>query len=166
MTLGTYFFHELPMYTHILVPVDGSPTSECGLSEAIQLAQLTGARLRLIHVLEDYLYVLDADVGSNMSASLRPTMREGGHRLLARCSERVKAAGLAVEAALIEDIPARVSDLVVADATQWGADLIVLGTHGRRGIGRLLMGSNAEQIARTAPTPVLLVRFASRPLRG
>ena len=53
---------------------------------------------------------------------------------------------------------ARVADLVVEQARQWGAELIVLGTHGRRGLGRALLGSDAEQVLRQAPVPVLLVR--------
>jgi nucleotide-binding universal stress UspA family protein len=52
----------------------------------------------------------------------------------------------------------RVSDVIVKEAAQWPADLIVLGTHGRRGAGRLLLGSDAEQVLRVAPVPVLLVR--------
>ena len=64
-----------------------------------------------------------------------------------------------VDTVLIENLDARVSQLVVEHARAWGADLIVLGTHGRRGLARVLMGSDAEQIARTAPVPVLLVRL-------
>ena len=58
-------------------------------------------------------------------------------------------------------LPGRVCDVVVEQAKEFGADLIVLGTHGRRGVSRLLVGSDAEQIVRVAPVPVLLVREAS-----
>ena len=67
--------------------------------------------------------------------------------------------GVPVDTVLIENLDARVAQLVVEHAQAWGADLIVLGTHGRRGLARVLMGSDAEQIARTAPVPVLLVRL-------
>ena len=64
----------------------------------------------------------------------------------------------APEHPLTEVLPGRVCDVAVEQAKAAGADLIVLGTHGRRGVGRMLMGSDAEQILRIAPTPVLLVR--------
>jgi nucleotide-binding universal stress UspA family protein len=59
---------------------------------------------------------------------------------------------------LLDDLVSRVSEVVVEQAKVWRADLIVLGTHGRRGVGRFLLGSDAEQVARTASVPVLLVR--------
>ena len=63
-----------------------------------------------------------------------------------------------VETVLVEHAAARVSERIVDQAKSWGADLIVMGTHGRRGVGRVLLGSDAEQTARIAPVPVLLVR--------
>ena len=73
------------------------------------------------------------------------------------------AQGVAVDAVLLESFAARVSDLVVEQALGWKADLIVIGTHGRRGVRRMLLGSDAEQILRQAPVPVLLVRAAQAP---
>ena len=79
--------------------------------------------------------------------------------MLRRAQERVAQSGVPVDTVLIENLDARVADLVVEHAQAWGADLTVLGTHVRRGLARVLMGSDAEQIARTAPVPVLLVRL-------
>ena len=146
------------MYTHILVPVDGSPTSDRGLDEAIKLAKLTGARLRLIHVVDQLVYASSMDGLGAMTADLIPLLREGGESILETCKGRVGASGVPVDTALLDSFAGRVCDLVVAEAVNWHADLIVLGTHGRRGVGRVLMGSDAEQIVRHAPTPVLLVR--------
>ena len=146
------------MYTHILVPVDGSPTSDRGLDEAVKLARLTGARLRLIHVVDQLGYAAGMDGFSAMTADLIPMLREGGEQILRAAKARVEASGVPVETALFDTFGGRVCDLVVAEATRWHADLIVLGTHGRRGVGRVFMGSDAEQIVRLAPTPVLLVR--------
>ena len=146
------------MYTSILVPVDGSPTSDRGLEEAVKLAKLTGARLRLIHVVDELIYATGMDGIGAMTADLIPLLREGGKQILETCKARVEASGVAVETALFEGFGGRVCDLVVAEATKWRADLIVLGTHGRRGVGRVFMGSDAEQIVRMAPIPVLLVR--------
>ncbi len=81
-----------------------------------------------------------------------------GAQILAAAKARVEANGLAVETFLSESFGSRVCDVVVEQATLWNADLIVIGTHGRRGVRRLLIGSDAEQIVRTAPVPVLLVR--------
>ena len=146
------------MYTHILVPVDGSPTSNRGLDEAVKLAQLTGAKLRLIHVIDELVYAVGMDGMGTMAADLLPLLREGGEQILAKCRARVEASGVAVDTVLSDGYVGRVCDRVVAEAAAWHADLIVLGTHGRRGVGRVLLGSDAEQIVRLAMTPVLLVR--------
>jgi nucleotide-binding universal stress UspA family protein len=146
------------MYTHILVPVDGSPTSDRGLEEAVKLARLTGARLRLIHVVDQLVYAVGMDGVGAMTADLIPLLREAGEKILKTAKARVEASGVPVETVLFDSLAGRVCDLVVAEATNWHADLIVLGTHGRRGVGRVFMGSDAEQIVRLAPTPVLLVR--------
>ena len=146
------------MYTHILVPVDGSSTSDRGLEEAVKLAKLTGARLRLIHVVNQAVYATGMEGMTAMTADLVPLLRERGEQILKKCKTRVEASGVPVDTALFDDFAGRVCDLVVAEALKWPADLIVLGTHGRRGVGRIFMGSDAEQILRLAPTPVLLVR--------
>ncbi len=148
------------MYTHILVPVDGSPTSNRGLGEAIKLAKLTGASIRLIHVVDQLSYIAGMEGYGATTLDLRPLLREGGEGILKTCMERVEAAGVPVDTASLDSYSGRVCDLVVAEALTWHADLIVIGTHGRRGVERVFMGSDAEQIARLAPTPVLLVRSA------
>lgn len=149
------------MYTHILVPVDGSPTSDRGLDEAIQLAKLTGARLRLIHVIDELAYATSLDGMGAMAGDLIPLLREDGEKILQAAKARVAASGVPVDTALFDSFAGRVCDLVVAEAMKWHADLIVLGTHGRRGVGRVFLGSDAEQIVRLAPTPVLLVRASA-----
>lgn len=146
------------MYTNILVPVDGSPTSDRGLEEAVKLAKLTGARVRLIHVVDELIYAAGMDSFGAMTADLILLLQKGGEQILMTCKARVEASGVPVDTAMFDSFAGRVCDLVVAEATQWHADLIVLGTHGRRGVGRVFMGSDAEQIVRLAPTPMLLVR--------
>ena len=146
------------MYQCILVPIDGSPTSAKGLDEAIKLARLTGARLRLLHVLDVLNFATGFETYAAYAGEIVPLMREAGGEILARGQARVAAAGLAADTSLIESNGPRTSDIVVEQARLCGADLIVIGTHGRRGVGRVLMGSDAEQILRTAPVPVLLVR--------
>jgi nucleotide-binding universal stress UspA family protein len=87
-------------------------------------------------------------------------LRDGGEQILANAKARVEAARLPVDTVLDDTLGGRICDLVVAQARQWPAELIVIGTHGRRGVGRLLLGSDAEQVLRLAPVPVLLVRAA------
>jgi nucleotide-binding universal stress UspA family protein len=155
------------MYDKILVPVDGSPTSELGLAEAIQLARLTGARLRLLHAIDMVSFSMTADAGMAASPELFEQLREAGRDVLARAKARATDAGVTAETVLLDTLAARVCDLVVEDASRCGADLIVIGTHGRRGMGRLVLGSDAEQIVRLSPVPVLLVRskgLASEPM--
>lgn len=145
------------MYAKILVPVDGSPTSDLGLAEAVKLARLTGARLRLLHAVD----ILSASLSPEISMATSPTvfemLRQGGEAILAKAKATVERTGVPVECVLQDSLTGRVCDSIVDDARRWGAELIVIGSHGRRGIGRLLMGSDAEQIARLSPVPVLLV---------
>jgi len=146
------------MYERILVPVDGSPTSNQGLDEAIQLAKLTGARLRLVHAVDELSFAMQADAMGSYAGELIDVVRQAGEATLQQAKARVEAAGIAVDSVMRDSFGGRVYELVVDEAAQWPADLIVLGSHGRRGIGRALMGSDAEQIARLSTVPVLLVR--------
>ena len=146
------------MYQRILVPIDGSETSARGLAEAVRLARLTGAQMRLLHVDDELSFALSASEGLTLTGDVLNLLREAGAAILAQAAATVRAAGLQVDTVLKDSFAGRVSDLVVAEAATWPADLIVLGTHGRRGVGRLFMGSDAESIVRSAQTPVLLLR--------
>lgn len=151
------------MYQRILVPIDGSPTAALGLAEAVKLGSLTGAQLRLIHVVDELSFALSASQGMTLTGDVLGMLREAGAEILSQGAAAVKAAGLAVDTVLKDSFAGRVSDLVIDEAGLWPADLIVLGTHGRRGVGRLFMGSDAETIVRSAQIPVLLVRAAPPP---
>src|SRR5216110_60697 len=146
------------MYQHILVPVDGSPTSDGGLDEAIKLAHLTGGRLRLLHVVDEMPFVMNAEGYGALSSDVRQIFKERAKTILAKAKAKVEQAGLAVDTVLFETFGARLVEHVVEQTRHWEADLIVLGTHGRRGVGRVLMGSDAEQVVRASSVPVLLVR--------
>ena len=145
------------LYRKILVPIDGSAASNRGLVEAIALAKDQGATLRLVHVLAESILGPGAEavVYLDNTAAL---LREAGEQLVARAEAAARKSGLQPESAILEITGARAADGIVAQARAWGADLIVLGTHGRRGAERLIMGSDAEEIVRTSPVPVLLVR--------
>lgn len=146
------------MYERILVPIDGSETSTAGLREAIRLAKLTGAQVRLLHAVDEMPFVMSVEGYSALSADMLALLREAGEEVLRNGRAAVKDSGVAVDTVLFDSLSGRLCDLVADEARKWHADLIVLGTHGRRGVGRLLMGSDAEQIVRSAPVSVLLVR--------
>jgi nucleotide-binding universal stress UspA family protein len=151
------------MYQKILVPVDGSATSSRGLQEAIKLAKLTGARLRLMHVVDSISFAAGMEVSMSVTNEMLKLMRESGEKMLAKARAKVEKAGLRVDTVLVDSMAGRVCDLVIKQAEDWGAGLIVLGTHGRRGVGRMLLGSDAEMITRLSPVPVLLVRAVEAP---
>jgi nucleotide-binding universal stress UspA family protein len=145
------------MYQRILVPIDGSETSERALQEAIKVADRE-ARLRLVYVLEE-IYLLDAEGYAYVDiATLQEAMRHSGERTLALAAEKARQAGAAAETALLDARGERIANVIVSDARHWQADLIVIGTHGRSGLNRLLLGSVAEGVVRVASVPVLLVR--------
>lgn len=150
------------MYAKILVPVDGSLVSTLGLDEAIELGKLTGAQVRLIHVVDMLSVSLTPEASMQTSPTLFDRLREGGTQILERAKARCLQAGVAADTALVDTLTARVCDVVVEEARRWGAELIVIGTHGRRGLSRLLLGSDAEQILKLAPVPVLLVHAPPR----
>ena len=146
------------MYQRILVPVDGSPTSTRGLEEAIRVALMSHGKLRLIHVIDELSFALAMDASWGGTSGWIEVLREGGAKLLDDAAAQVHSAGLLVESVMFDNFAGPVDVQVVKEAIDWNADLIVLGTHGRRGVGRIVMGSSAERILRTAPVPVLLVR--------
>lgn len=145
------------MYQRILVPIDGSETSERALREAIKLAA-GKAQLRLIYVIEEG-YPLDAEGYAFIDyAALQEAFRQTGLRALAQAADIVQKSGMKAETAVLDVPGERTASVIDNDALAWKADLIVIGTHGRKGVGRLLLGSVAENVARGASVPVLLVR--------
>lgn len=146
------------MYQRILVPIDGSPTSRKGLEEAIRLAKLTGGQLRLIHVVDELSLAAGMGAYAGPIEGWADELRDAGQKLLDEASAAAQAAGVAHDAVVHDNIGAPVTDVVLHEAQSWPADVIVIGTHGRRGVGRMLLGSSAETIVRAAPVPVLLVR--------
>lgn len=147
------------MYGKILVPVDGSDASNLGLKAAIKLAKQHRSQLRVLHVVSEA--VLDYSYADIYSGTLVDALRRAGRDILHVAESTAKAAGLEPELRLVECIGKPAASAIVEHAKEWPADLIVLGTHGRRGIRRLALGSDAEQVLRTAPAPVLLVRGGS-----
>jgi nucleotide-binding universal stress UspA family protein len=154
------------MFRRILVPIDGSTTSNRGLEEAIGLASDQKAKICLLHVIDELVVTGGADgmmyVPPSYIDEFIRALREGGKKLLAGAEAKVRKRGIEVEPVLLETVGRRVADQIIKQAKKWRADVIVLGTHGRRGLSRVVMGSDADMVVRETPVPVLLVRSPRR----
>ena len=151
------------MYRRILVPIDGSHTSALGLEEAIRLAKNQHAKLRLVHVVDEFALTQNYDGMALINADkLIDSLRDSGRQTIARAIALARRHGVKAESALFESLSGRVSEHILGEAKKWRADLIVMGTHGRRGVNRLVLGSDAEVVLRSTPVPVLLVRSGGR----
>ena len=148
------------MYKRILVPVDGSEASNAGLSEALRLAKSAGGSVQLFHVVNEVILVSGAGAAAPAAyyGDLVESLRREGKEALDKAQTLVRDAGLKAESVLVESVGGTTADMIIEQAKKWPADLIVMGTHGRRGLRRLAMGSDAEQVVRATLVPVLLVR--------
>lgn len=145
------------MYTRILVPVDGSDTAATGLQEALALARRLNSTLVLLHVVDPVPLPLEAMTAS-VWQELGDDLRIRGQAVLDQARSAALAQGVAAEARLIEGRVERVADTIVDEARSARCELIVMGTHGRRGFSRLMLGSDAERVLHACPVPVLLIR--------
>jgi nucleotide-binding universal stress UspA family protein len=146
------------MYKHIMVAVDGSDTSNLALKESIRLAKDQRATLRLIHVVDETPAYMMVEVPYSIN-EYQKTMREAGRKELAKCAAKAKAARIKFDTKFVvnRDLAQRICDVINREAKRWPADLIVIGTHGRRGFNHLLLGSVAEGVIRLAAKPVLAI---------
>ncbi|WP_205628411.1 universal stress protein [Haloprofundus marisrubri] len=143
------------MYDRILVPTDGSEGVERAICHALDLAEAHGATIHAIYVVNTASYAglpmesswdgIDEMLRSDAEAALEDVRRLADER------------GVSVEAAVVDGSPSRE---IVSYAEREGCDLIVMGTHGRGGIDRLLLGSVAEKVVRGSNVPVLTVHVA------
>jgi nucleotide-binding universal stress UspA family protein len=144
-----------PRIEHILVPHDFDQAAESALSYALGLAETLGARVTILHAYEMPVYGYpDAIVASFESATERK--RQCGE-VLQRVASRARRSSVSVDTALQQGTPWAE---IVDTAERLHVDLIVMGTHGRRGIHRVLLGSVAEKVVRCAPCAVLTLHAA------
>jgi len=147
------------LYSSILVPVDASAPSECGLREAIRIALATQARVVVLNVVNEFPMLMDpvsmADYGNLLEA-----LHRNGEEIAAKAAKAVKDAGLECDSTVLDAASGSVAALIVEQVVERRCDLVVMGTHGRRGMKRLALGSDAELVVRHCPVPVLLVKPA------
>lgn len=148
------------MCKRIFVAIDGSATAQSALVEAIQFARLPDMSLCIGTVLDaSPLGQNSMGMGALIDVEqVKTGMRQAAKTLLDEAVAKAKEAGLDPYQILIESDKKRVAEMIVEAATQWDADLIVIGTHGRRGFERMVMGSVAENLVRIATTSLFLVR--------
>ena len=148
------------MYNRILVAVDGSDTANLALNKAIKLAKDRHSALRLVHVVD--LSSAYSDPAAPYVFEYQKALEAAGQKVIADSSALVRDAGIEFDtAAIVIDVPGQhIYDAIEEEAKRWPADLIVIGTHGRRGFRRLFLGSVAENVTRVSSKPVLLIRGA------
>ncbi len=144
--------HSHVRLLRLLVATDFSVTAQGAVRWAARLAQQVGASLVVLHAVETPTPGR-RKWSSRMSVDL-DALRTARTRRLERVVSELVEKGVAAEAACVDGIPIEV---IVAQAAQWGADAIIIGTHGRRGLRRAVLGSLAEQVVRRAGCPVVTV---------
>ena len=148
------------MYKRIMVAVDESFMTSQVMKAAVELARSTGAQMAICHAVDETI-LAQREVAMMLPNSVGKTearMRLGAQGLLGRLAETARAAGIEVEIRLVESEQKHVSAMLIDAATEWQADLLIVGTHGRRGIERFFVGSVAERLVRKSQVSLLLVR--------
>jgi len=149
------------MFQRILVALDGSAASNAGFKSAIQLASDQHASLLALHVIDEMAMAINVQGGylpPSYVDTLYDSLRQSGETILAKAQATARAAGVELTPVLVESRGQTVAHAITRQARKLKADVIVLGTHGRRGLSRLVMGSDAEAVLREASVPVVLVR--------
>lgn len=156
----------MKMWKKLLVPHDFSPCADRALGTAVELAKVHGSALALVHVSELPpnlpLDTLVTPAGGAGSLRVDEYTTRGARQQLDAIAEPLRRAGFAVSTVAVTG---DVAEQILALATEIGADALVVGTHGRKGISRLLLGSVAEKVVRSAAVPVVCVRTAAREAR-
>ncbi len=152
------------MFRKILVPTDSSDVSLVGAMRALPLAKLASASIAVVFVQEPYAF---AGIGQTNTAGRQRDMagqRAQGTAAIDRICDEAKAAGVAYETLMVEDDqPARG---IVSAAETCGADLIVMSSHGRTGVAKLVLGSVATKVLALSPVPVLIIKAAPGAAEG
>ena len=149
------------MFQRILVALDGSAASNAGFKSAIQLASDQHANVLALHVIDEMAMSINLQGGylpPSYVDTLYDSLRQRGEAILAKAQATAQAAGVKLTPVLVESRGQTVAYAITRQARKLKAEVIVLGTHGRRGLSRLVMGSDAEAVVREASVPVILVR--------
>lgn len=149
------------MFKCIMVTLDGGATANAGLKLALDLARDQHARLVGLHVIDDRAILSNLDEGhlpAKYLDRMYAGLRQQGEDVLAKAKKTARAAGVDMTPLVAEASGRTVAHAILAQAKKAKADVIVMGTHGRRGLSRIVMGSDAEAVLHETQVPVLLVR--------
>lgn len=146
------------MYSRILVAVDDSEPSMLAMQEAIKLTKDQGAKLRIVFISDMFL-----PAGEGVPVDFKSheiNKRQEASNILNKMLALAHQSNISAESRSVEILESdnHIPEIIVNEADKWGADLIVLGTHGRSGLTRLLLGSVAEEVVRKTNVPVHIVR--------
>jgi nucleotide-binding universal stress UspA family protein len=145
----------------MLVPTDFSPASDIAFEYGLDLATREGATMHVAHVLDESSFATAYPDGFYAELpGLRAQLLHEAEKRLAALADRCRSAGVQTTT---EVLIGRTAPAIVEAASDWEADVIVMGTHGRSGFAHLVLGSIAERVLRTAPCPVLTVREKIQP---
>lgn len=139
------------MYDRILVPTDGSEGAETAVDHAIEIAEKFGADVFTVYAVDPSAVPPDV-AGTGMIESLESE----GERAIQSIVDRIEAAGVAAEGEVVDGPP---STAILEYIDDHDIDLVIMGTHGRTGLDRVLLGSVTERLVRTAEVPILTVRL-------
>ena len=144
------------MFKHILVPVDGSATSLSAVAKAAELAKAFGSEVTAVYVLDPYPFTgVGADFAYGQAQYLSAATAEA-NKALEDVNKSMENSGVTVKTLIGEGHA--VHEGIVRVGENVGADLIVMGSHGRRGLEKLVLGSVAQRVLQSAHVPVLVVR--------
>jgi len=147
---------EFNMFKKLLVPTDGSDLSIAAAVRGVALAKMAGASMTVVFVQDTYPYT---GIGEANSAGLQAYMAAAqaeGTRGIQRITDAANTAGVPIETTVVED--RQTATAIVNAAESLGADLIVMGSHGRSGVARLVLGSVAAKVLAQSPVPVLIFK--------
>jgi nucleotide-binding universal stress UspA family protein len=150
------------MYTHILIATDGSDLAQRGVDHGLSLAKDLGARVTILTATEPFPFTASAGVaagwvpGPEDFSSYEQGQKENADRLLASVKAAAEQMGLAADTVHVPDL--HPAEAIVQTAKAKDCNLIVMASHGRRGLGRLLLGSQTTEVVTHSTVPVLVVR--------
>jgi nucleotide-binding universal stress UspA family protein len=148
------------MFKHILLPTDGSKLSDRAVQRGIELAAEIGAGVTAMHVIPEFRMMADESFvlpnTAELKARYEKESKARGSRMLDKIADRARAAGVKCECVIVLGHAAY--ELIIETAKKRKCDLIVMASHGRRGVSALLLGSETAKVLTHSKIPVLVVR--------
>jgi nucleotide-binding universal stress UspA family protein len=145
------------MFTHILLPTDGSELSEAAIRKGVQFAKSVNARITGLCVMpKPYYYFYEMDIPPKIKAQSEEQFKAQAAKYLAVIADAAREAGVACET--VHEVGDMPYETIIRVAEQKGCDLIMMASHGRRGVKGLLLGSETQKVLTHSKVPVLVYR--------